>query len=313
MYRFLLTRAIGLVIVLLGTTFITFLVGHFSPYDPIRAMMGIKSVTDPSLYHQLKHEYGLDLSWWQQYYMFLTNALHGNFGYSYHYISRPAWDLIEDGVGVSVELGLEVLAVTLVIGIPLGILSALRVNTHSDTAITTATMLFYTFPDITLIVLFQILMIWLYQNSLPSLPVAGWSGWEARIGPVLITATTGVGYFSRLTRATVLEVAQQDFVRTARAKGMQERVVIWMHMLRYACIPLLTVIGPSLAFIVTGLYITENFFNIPGIGYLTIQATVDLDFPVLQATTILFSTSVVFFNALTDIAYGLADPRIRVE
>lgn len=313
MYRFWLSRAIGLVIVLLGITFITFIMGYFAPYDPIRAMMGIRSVTDPSLYHQLKHEYGLDLPWWQQYYNFVFNALHGDFGYSYKYVSRPAWDLIKDGVGVSAELGLEVLALTLIIGIPLGILSALRANTHTDTAITTATMLFYTFPDITLIVLFQLLMIWLYTNSLPYLPVAGWSGWQARIGPVLITATTGVGYFSRITRATVLEVLQQDYVRTARAKGLSENAVIWLHVLRYASIPLLTVIGPSLAYIVTGLYITENFFNIPGIGYLTIQAVNDLDFPVIQATTILFSTAVVFFNALTDIAYGIVDPRIRVE
>jgi ABC-type dipeptide/oligopeptide/nickel transport system permease component len=156
-------------------------------------------------------------------------------------------------------------------------------------------------------------MVWLYQHSLPSLPVAGWDSWEAHLGPVLITATTGAGYFCRLTRTSVLEVLGQDYIRTARSKGLLERVVVYRHALRNAFIPLLTAIGPTLAFVVTGVFIVEQFFNIPGVSAITLDAINQRDFPVIQATTIVTSTSVVIFNLLTDMAYALVDPRIKVE
>jgi ABC-type dipeptide/oligopeptide/nickel transport system permease component len=312
MFRFLITRAIGLVIVIIGVTFITFIFGYFAPGDPVRTMLGTNHYS-LSLYNALKHTYGLDLPWWQQYFNFVVNALHGSFGLSYTYAERASWDVLKDGLPYSIELGLEALAATLLIGIPLGILSALRTGTATDTSITTVMMLFYAIPDFVFIVGFQLLMIWLYQNSLPSLPIVGWDTWQSRIGPVLITATTGAGYFTRLTRTTVLETLGQEFVKTARGKGLRERAVIGVHVLRYCCIPLLTIIGPSLAFIVTGIYITEALFNIPGLAYTTLQAISLRDYPVLQASTILTCTAVVFFNALTDIAYAVADPRIRVE
>ncbi len=313
MYRFLLSRAIGLVIVLLSVSFLTFIIGYFAPGDPIRVMMGIKSVAYPNAYMQLKHAYGLDLPWWQQYYNFVANVLHGQFGLSYHYQEMQVIDLIRQGLPASIELGLEILAVTVIIGIPLGVFTALRANSHADTTVTGITLLFYTIPDIVLIVAFQVLMVWLYKQSLPYLPVAGWDSWQSRVGPVLIAASTGVGYFTRLTRTTMLEVLKQDYVRTARAKGLSEQVVIYLHALRNASIPLVTLLGPSLAFIVTGIFFVEYAFNIPGIAYTTLTAVGQLDYPVIQATTILFSTAVVVFNALADIGYALADPRIRVE
>lgn len=171
----------------------------------------------------------------------------------------------------------------------------------------------YSIPDIALIIAFQVLMVVLYQNSLPNLPVAGWDTWQSRLAPVLITATTGYGYFARLTRTSVIEDLSQDYVRTARSKGLRERMVIYRHTLRNACIPLITVIGPSLGFVVTGVFITEQFFNIPGVSSITLSAISQRDFPVLQATVILTSASVVIFDALTDITYALIDPRIRIE
>jgi peptide/nickel transport system permease protein/oligopeptide transport system permease protein len=311
LYRFLLSRAIGLVIVIFGVTFLTFIFGYFAPGDPIRTMMGLH--LDPLLYSTLKHTYGLDLPWWQQYYNYVVNAMHGQFGLSFYYPERYALDVLKDGMPYTIELGLEALATTLLIGIPAGVFSAVRANTHADTAMTTVMMLLYCIPDFVFIVFFQVVMIWLYQNSLPSLPIVGWDSWQSRIGPVLVISTTGAGYFARLTRTTVLETLGQEFVKTARGKGLRERAVLWVHVLRYCCIPLLTVIGPSLAFIVTGDFIAEAFFNIPGVGYNTLVAISVRDYPVLQASTILFSTSVVVFNALTDVAYAVADPRIRVE
>lgn len=311
MIRFLLTRAIGLVFVLLCVTFITFILGYFAPGDPIRVMMGTHF--DPVLYANLKHEYGLDVPWWQQYINFVLNALHGTFGLSYHYQGRQAWNVLNTGLPFSIELGLESFAVTLIIGIPAGIVSALRANTNVDTTISSVMLLLYSIPDIVFIIFFQVFMVWLYNHNLPYLPVAGWDTWQSRIAPVLITGTTGVGYFARLTKTTVLQVLGEDYIRTARAKGIMERVVIYRHALRNASIPLITVIGPSLAFLVTGVFITEQFFNIPGVSSITLDAIAQRDYPIIQATTVLTAAAVVLFNALTDLAYAFIDPRIRVE
>ncbi len=313
MYRFLLARAISLVFVLLSVTFITFIIGYFAPGDPICTLMGIKCISSPSTHIHLLHVYGLDLPWWQQYFNFVAQALHGQFGLSYHYQEIDAIDVLKNGFPVSIELGIEVLAVTTIIGIPFGVFSALRAGTHIDTALTTTSIIMYTVPDLVFIVGFQVLMVWLYSQSLPFLPVAGWDTWQSRVGPVLIASTTGFGYLSRLTRTTMLEVLKQDYVRTARSKGLNERIVIYFHALRNASIPLITLIGPSLAFLVTGIFIIEYAFNIPGVAYETLAAIGQRDYPVIQASTILFSTAIVCFNALTDVIYALADPRIRLQ
>ncbi|MBA2288186.1 MAG: ABC transporter permease [Ktedonobacteraceae bacterium] len=311
MYRFLLSRAIGLVFVLLCVTFITFIMGYIAPGNPVRALLGLHYT--PELYSRLLHTYGLDLPWWQQYYNFLNNCLHGTFGLSFHYENRQAWDVIKDGFFYSVDLGLEVLAVTILMGIPIGIIAALRANTHVDTSLSTTILVFYAIPDIALIILFQLAMVWFYNQHLPSLPVAGWDSWQSHIAPVLITATTGAAYFSRITRSTILETLGQDYIRTARSKGLSERRVIWLHAMRNACIPLFSYVGYSLAFIVTGLFITENLFNIPGLASITISAVGDRDYPIIQATTVLISVAVVVCNALADLGYAMVDPRINIE
>ena len=311
MYRFLLTRLVGLIFVLFGVTFLTFIMGYFAVGDPVRLMLGVHF--DPVLYAQLKHSYGLDLPWWQQYYNFLVNILHGTFGQSFEYPGSSAWQVMQYGLSTSIDLGLEVLITTLLVGIPTGIIAGLRANTRTDTAVTSTMLILYSIPDIALIVGFQTLMVFLYLNNLPSLPVAGWDNWQEHIGPVLITATTGAGYITRLTKTSVLEVMGQDFIRTARSKGLRERIVIGRHVMRYACLPIITSLGPSLAFLVTGVFITEYFFNIPGVASLTLSAISQRDYPVMQATVVLTAIAVVVFNALTDVAYVIIDPRIRLE
>ena len=311
MYRFLLTRFIGLIFVVFCVTFVTFIMGYYAPGDPIRLMLGTRF--NPVLYADLKHSFGLDLPWWQQYFNFLSNILHGSFGQSFEYPDSTAWQVMSYGVPTSVDLGLEVLITTLLIGIPTGIIAALRSNTRTDTTVTSFMLILYSIPDIALIVGFQALMVWLFQHDLPYLPVAGWDNWQEHIGPVLITATTGAGYITRLTKTSVLEVMGQDFIRTARSKGLKEFVVIGRHVMRYASLPILTSLGPSLGFLVTGVFITEYFFNIPGIASLTISAISQRDYPVMQATVVLTAISVVVFNALTDVLYVVFDPRIRLE
>jgi ABC-type dipeptide/oligopeptide/nickel transport system permease component len=302
---------IGLVFVILSVSFVTFLMGLFAPGDPIQSLLG--NHYTHATYVALKHAYGLDLPWYQQYFNFIGNLLHGSFGYSFYYQFRPAWDVLSSGLPYSIELGLEVLIVTILLGVPSGIIAALRSNTHTDTVLTFIAIFLYSMPDIAIIVAFQTFMVFLFLHGLPFLPVAGWDNWQSRIGPVLITATTGYGYFARLTKTSMLEALGQDYVRTARAKGLRESIVVYRHTLRNACIPLLTVIGPSLGFLVTGVFITEQLFNIPGVSQIALNAISQRDYPVLQASVILTSTTVVVFNSLTDLAYAIADPRIRVE
>ena len=311
MIRFLVTRIIGLVFVLLSVSFITFLMWYFAPGDPIQAILG--NHFTQTTYTALKHAYGLDLPWYQQYFYYVNNVLHGSFGLSFYYQNRPAWSVLSDGLPYSIELGLEVLIITIVLGIPSGIISALRTNTNTDTVLTFIAILLYSMPDIALIIGFQAFMVFLFQHDLPFLPVAGWDTWQSHIGPVLITATTGYGYFARLTRTSMLEVLGQDYVRTARSKGLREAIVVYRHTLRNACLPLITVIGPSLGFLVTGVFITEQLFNIPGVSQIALNAISQRDYPVLQASVVLTSTTVVIFNALSDVAYAFADPRIRIE
>ena len=156
-------------------------------------------------------------------------------------------------------------------------------------------------------------MVWLHSQGLPSLAVSGWGTIDTMIAPILIFSASIFAYYLRLTRASMLEVLGQDYVRTARAKGMHERTVVWRHAFRNALIPLLTAVGPALAFAVVGVFIVEIFFNIPGIGTETIAAITQRDFPVVQGTVILLSIAIVLMNLVTDVAYGFADPRIKTE
>lgn len=319
MLQFLVKRFIGLIFVVLCVTFITFIMGYFAPGDPIRNLLGTHFV--PALYDQLKHAYGLDLPWYQQYYNYLRNLLTFDFGFSFKYQSRLVWDILKDGVPISLELGLWAFALELLVGIPLGILSALKSNSWIDTTNMTIILTIYAVPVFILAILFQVVIVWIDQNTGLAWPVSGWgNAWQYswsdiqfKLGPILIYAAAGLAYIARLARTSMLEVLRQDYVRTARAKGLRERVVIYRHALRNAMIPLVTVIGVSIGLLVTGAFFIESIFTIPGIGQITIASINDRDYPVIQATTVLLAVAVVLGNLLSDILYTIVDPRIKAE
>lgn len=311
MWRLITQRALSLVFVLFSVTFLTFIVSHLAPGDPILNMMGGRQ--DPARYAFLRHMYGLDQPWYQQYFTYLGNLLQGNLGYSFKYPERPVWDLIANGVPVSLELGLFALALSILVGVPAGVLSALWQNTWRDASIMVVMLALYSVPSFVIIPIVWVVDLALYNARLPALPVAGWGRPAQVILPVLVLSAANVGFIARLMRSSMLEVMRQDFVRTARAKGASEQLVIRRHVLRNALLPLLTVLGPSTAFLVTGAFVVENLFAIPGIGYLTVQSIGQRDYPVIQATTILLALAVVVMNLITDISYTIADPRVRTE
>jgi ABC-type dipeptide/oligopeptide/nickel transport system permease component len=319
MIQFLTKRFIGLIFVILGVTFITFIMGYFAPGNPIRAMMG--DHYNRVLEAQLRHAYGLDLPWYQQYYNFLVNLIHFNFGTSFKYVNRPVWDILKDGVPISAELSLWALTLQILIGVPLGILSALKANTWIDTVNMGVSLVIYAIPVFILAVAVQLLIVWIDKATGGSWPVSQWGtpwsySWDDlqyKIAPILVYAAAGLAYFARLSRTSMLEVLRQDYVRTARAKGLHERDVIYRHALRNAMIPLVTVIGLSIGFLVTGAFFIEFIFSIPGIAKITLDSINNLDYPVIQGTTALLAVGVVFGNLISDLLYTVVDPRIKTE
>jgi ABC-type dipeptide/oligopeptide/nickel transport system permease component len=319
MVQFLVKRLIGLLFVVLGVTFITFIMGYLAPGDPIYGMLGVHYT--PEAYRTLKHAYGLDLPWHQQYLHYLHNLFTLNFGLSYVYKNQDVSSILARGMPVSLELGLWALLLQLLMGIPLGIISALRANTWVDTTSMGGMLVLYAMPVFVIATLAQVIIVQLDQNTGINWPATNWGtpwvySWDdiqLKLVPILIYATTGMAYFARLARTTMLEVLRQDFVRTARAKGLRERAVIYRHALRNALLPLVTVLGVSIGFLVSGAFFIENIFNIPGIARITLDSISSRDYPVIQATTAVLAVAVVLGNLLSDVLYSVVDPRIKIE
>jgi ABC-type dipeptide/oligopeptide/nickel transport system permease component len=309
--RFLVRRLAGLVFVLLGVTFITFIMGYFAPGNAVYQQLG-QHYTKPQ-YDALIHAYGLDLPWYQQYANYVIRLLHFDLGRSFINDSQSVWDILRLYVPASIQLGFAGVITALILGIPTGILAAVRSSSRTDTSLQSVALVLYALPTFVLIPFYQLLMVHLYIAGLPSLPVSGWDNLSEQIGPILIFGAGAFAYYLRLTRASMLEVLHQDYIRTARAKGLRENVVVWRHAFRNAIIPLITAVGPALAFAVAGLFVVERLFNIPGIGNQALASVFQRDWPVVQGTTILLALAVVFMNLVTDVAYGFADPRIRSE
>ncbi|MDQ2907646.1 MAG: ABC transporter permease [Ktedonobacteraceae bacterium] len=319
MVQFLVKRFIGLIFVIIGVTFITFILGYFAPGDPIRQQMG--DHFDMQTWLQLRHAYGLDLPWYQQYSNFLVHLTRFDFGISFKYQGRHVWDILSDGVPVSAELGFWGLLVELVLGIPVGIYSALKANTWLDTTNMAVALIIYALPPFVIAVIAQVIIVILDKQTGGSWPSSSWGtpwyyDWadlQPKIVPILVYGAAGYAYFARLARTTMLEVLRQDYVRTARAKGLTERVVVIRHALRNAMIPLVTVLGFAIGLLVTGAFFIEQIFNIPGIGKISLQSILERDYPVIQATVVLLAVCVVLGNLVSDLLYTVVDPRIKNE
>ena len=319
MLQFLAKRLVGLIFVVICVTFITFIMGYFAPGDPIRSMMG--QHFDERLYLQLRHLYGLDLPWYQQYLNFLIHILHFDFGYSYRQQQITVISIIAGNLPVTLELGTWALILQFLIGVPLGIICAVKANTWIDTTNMSTVLLLYAIPGFVLAVFVRSAIAQIDQATGASWPPTGWGNpWEytwpdiqAKLAPILIFGFGGAAYIARLARTSMLEILRQDYIRTARAKGLREKVVIYRHALRNALIPLVTTFGYLLGFLVTGAFFIENIFNIPGLGSVTVAAVTARDYPVIQATVLLLTIAIVLGNLVSDLLYMIIDPRIKAE
>lgn len=286
---------------------VTFFLMHMAPGSPWDAKAGATGKPlDPMLEASFNRKYGLDDPLFIQYLKYLKNAITLDFGESFTSSGKTVAQVIGDGFPYSAAIGILALTIALAIGIPVGILAASKHNTLVDYVSLFFTTISYTLPDFVIAIL--LLVIFAVQFGL--VPVL-FSGWESFILPALALGTGSAAYIARLTRASVLEASRMGFVVTARAKGLKPRAVLMRHIVRNGMIPVITVVGPALAGLITGTIIIERVFAIPGMGRLFIDSINARDYPVIMGTTLFYAFIICLGNLLVDVLYGFADPRIR--
>ncbi|MGC8783891.1 MAG: ABC transporter permease [Armatimonadota bacterium] len=304
MIRYILSRLLQAIPTLLLISFLTFLMGFLAPGDPIRMILGEHS--DPQAVAQVRRELGLDQPWYVQYGRFVWNAVRGDFGISL-YNRRPVGDIIRESFPATATLAVLAILLAITVGVPAGIVAAVWHNRLPDRLSMTGVVLGISVPNFVL----ATLLILLVSVQLGWLPVAGWGAPEYLVLPVLVLAARPAASIARFTRTSMLEVLQQDYIRTARAKGVPEHVVILKHALPNALLPVVTVIGNAFGYLLTGSFIVETVFAVPGVGYKSIEAILRRDYPVIQATTLLFAFLFVVVNLGVDMLYTRLDPRVR--
>jgi peptide/nickel transport system permease protein/oligopeptide transport system permease protein len=311
--RFIIRRLLAMIVVVWAITTVVFFLAHLSPYDPIHLILGQKYNTVSA--SRLRAEFGLDKPMLQQYVDYLGNLLHGNLGYSEEAgtLGQPVWDLLLPGIPVTLKLGAYALLLSLIVGLPIGLVSALRQNTWLDHSSQGLMIILYAVPTFVLVPIAQDV----FGAQLHWLPVTGWGdpgvlGIKEAILPVTLYAAGLAGFFAKSFRSFMLEVLRQDYIRTARAKGLKNWIIINRHAFKNVLLPLASIVGPVVAFLIVGAFIIEYFFSIPGIAYITVTSVTQSDYPVIEATTILLAVFVVVVNMLTDIFYALVDPRVRL-
>ncbi len=306
MVQYLVRRLLWLPILLVIVIGVTFALGLYGPGDPVKIALGQRA--DPEAVARVRRELGLDRPFVIQYTEYLGKVVRGDFGESIRY-RRPVKDLVLPRLWVTIQLNVAALILGVVIGIPLGILAAIKHRTWLDYTIVSASLVTISVP----VFVTAPILLWLFAVRFRVLPPGGWEGIFSKhaILPVAILATGPIAVFVRQTRANVLDVLEQDYVRTARSKGLSERVVILGHVLRNALIPLTTIFGLMAGSLVVGTFILEFIFGIPGIGQLGVQSFFARDYPVIMALTVLIAISYVLANLAVDVGYVFIDPRIR--
>ena len=308
MLRFILKRVAGLVPVIAAAVALTFLATRALPGDPVATMLSDHSA-DLAMAARLRAEYGLDQSLTAQFLAYLAGLARGDFGLSFRYVHAPVTQVIRDSLLISPVLALAAIALALPAGVFGGIQAAVHRNTAADTAIMLLLVIGLSIPN------FAIATFLVYGLSvkLSLLPVAGWGTLRQAVLPVVILAIPSAAYIARLTRTFMLEVLGQDFIRTARAKGLSERLVIYRHALRNMLVPLLTSAGIIFGGLLSNTVVVETLFNIPGLGRLAVDSIFARDYPVAMAVVILFTAFYAVINLAVDILYAVIDPRIRAR
>jgi peptide/nickel transport system permease protein len=314
MLRYLAKKLITLVLLLFLVSITVFSVLFVLPGDPAQIILGINAT--PESLANLRADLGLDKSFWGQYGNWAGKLLAGESHSSIHY-KMPVFELVLSRLAVTGPLALLAMLFAVVISIPLGIYAARHQNQRADLTVMAFTRLGLATPEfwlgILLILLFAVKLNWFAAGGFPGWSADVWGSFKALLLPAFALGVIRAAILTRLTRSSMLEVLREDYVRTARAKGLRERTVVYVHALRNALIPVLTIMGLQLGQLLAGAIIIENVYFLPGLGRLVFTSIGMRDLPVVRDIVLLMATAVVFVNFLVDLAYAYVDPRIKVN
>jgi peptide/nickel transport system permease protein len=307
MIRYILRRMLQAIPVLFGITLFTFLMVHLTPGDPV-TIFSLGKPLSPEREEQIRAQYGLDQPLWVQYKNYMGDLLHGDLGKGLR-DQRPVWDTISEAIPPTLQLTVAGLAVALILGVVLGILAAVFHNSWLDSAAMVVALLGVSTPVFYL----GLLLLFAFSFHFHLFPATGVGSWENLVLPAITVGFASAAYIARLVRSSMLETLRQDYVNTARAKGLQERVVVSSHALKNALIPMVTYFGIQLAGLLTGAVVTEQVFSRPGLGRVAITAIGNRDFPLIQGTVLVTAVVYVLISLVVDLSYAVIDPRIRYE
>jgi len=305
MVSLLLKRFLHGVVVLWVVATLTFLLLRVAPGGPFDSERKLP----PEVIANLEAKYHLDEPVWQQYARYLAGIAQGDFGPSYKYLDRGVAEIIADTLPTSALLGILAIAFAILISFPLGLLAAYYKNSLIDRVCLLFATLGISLPNF----LLGALLIWTVALQLGWLQAARWDQWSSAILPMITLGAAPAAYLAALLRSTLIDTFGEDFVRTARAKGLKESTVVVKHTLCNSLIPVLTVMGPVTAALLTGSFVVEYVFAIPGMGRFFINAVTDRDYPLIMGVTLVYTAVLVCANFLVDMLYGYVDPRIRTE
>ncbi len=303
MAAYIFRRLLWALPVLIAVAVVTFVLMHQVPGGPWDGSQRLPEQAKENL----DAAYGLDEPLWKQLGTYFGNLAQGDLGVSFRGANRPVSDILADGVRVSATLAAFALVVSVAVGVTLGVFSALRQNSLLDYVAVGFASVGASVPSFIL----GMLLLILFTGNLGWLPSSGWGSPQQAVMPVLALSALPAAFIARVTRASMLDVLSQDYVRTARAKGLRERAVVLRHALRNALIPVLTVIGPLAAVLVTGSFIVEELFAIPGVGRAFVTSIGERDYGVIMGITLFYTVVVIVANLAVDVLYAVVDPRIR--
>ncbi len=305
MLRYSLKRLLGAVPTLLILMTLAFFMMRAAPGGPFDT----EKTLPPEIQANLDKKYHLDESLVQQYGRYLWDLAHGDFGPSFQYKDYSVNELIATGFPVSLRLGLSAIAIALIIGVGLGTLAALRQNSATDYSVMTLAMTGISIPNFVL----APILILVFAVYLGWLPAGGWNGgaFKNTILPIIGLALPQIAYISRLMRGSMIEVLRSNPIRTARAKGLPERVVILRHALKPALLPVVSFLGPATAAVITGSVVIEQIFGIPGLGRYFVQGALNRDYTLVMGVVVFYGALIILFNFIVDLVYALLDPKVR--
>ncbi|AAP28428.1 MULTISPECIES: nickel ABC transporter permease [Bacillus] len=306
MLMFIFRRILQLIPVLFGVVFVVFLIRQMVPGDPALLIAG--EGASKETVEQIRHQLGLDKPFIMQYFSYIGNILQGDFGVSIR-SNRPVLDEVLIRLPITIELALCSIVITVVIGMIAGIISATKQYSWTDVSIMIIALLGVSLPSFW----FGLMLIFYFSVQIQIFPVSGWGTWMHMVLPALTLGASGAAIVARMTRSSMLDVIRQDYIRTARAKGVKERVVIYKHALRNALIPVITVVGLQFGALLGGTVLVESVFAINGLGRLIVDAIRMRDLPMLQGGVLIASVIFVLVNLIVDILYRYFNKRIELN